>query len=174
MKTGDILLALAVGFVLALLLSLPAHAARDAVGLLLARSCGGEAGLASIESGECAAILHVYLKRAALRGGTLAATVRAYSAAVKRRHGHPNAWIIDLDRTLERPARWPRGLRWSVARPLWGRALDFAEAFLRGEVPDPLPAALHFGGRMDRGRLSAASWAPIPRTGFRNIFYRRR
>ena len=155
--------------VLSVLVSLPVLASDTEV--ILARSCVGEAGFLSVETNECGAILHVYKKRARLIKKTLPETALSYSAALKPRSRHPNRWVLFLSRTLERPKHWNKRYNWKKHVIWWELALDYAKDFLAGEIPDPLPRALHFGGRMDRHRLNSKHWKMIRNTGFLNYFY---
>jgi hypothetical protein len=159
--------------------SLLAHAAREDrnidVGLWLARSCVGEAGFASVDSGECAAILHVYKKRArTTKRHAIYKMAQKYSAAIRLREAHPHNWILGLRRNLKEPTHWNPVLRWRIHRGLWKAVLDHADAFLAGDIPDPIPSALHYGGAMDRGRLSRRVWKPIKGLPFQNTFYEAR
>ena len=142
--------------------------------VLLAQSCVGEAGFESIDTGECAAILHIYRKRSEVLGWPIEKVVRRYSAAVKERGDHPNSWVLHLNDGGGKPHRWSSRLRWEYHRDRWMAVLNYARAFLRGEVDDPLPQAVHYGGRMDRHRLSMRVWTIIRDTGFLNTFYARR
>lgn len=136
--------------------------------VLLAQSCVGEAGFKSWETGECAAIAHIYRKRSMLSGAPLRNMVRSYSSAVKPGNGKP--WILQLDRKGTRPEYF-RG-DWGKYKDDWKSTLGLMDAFLRGDIPDPLPEALHYGGKMDTG-LNLRYWQPLA-SSFRNIFYKRR
>jgi len=141
------------------------------VGLWLARSCVGEAGFASSETGECASILHVYRKRAKLSGKPIYEVARKYSAALKNREDHPNRWVLGLNREMKKPAGWQPRLSWRVHRPWWEIMLELVDDFLSGKVKDPTPTALHYGGRMDKHRLSTRYWRRLGGLPFLNIFY---
>lgn len=139
----------------------------------LARSCVGEAGWDAADSGECDAIMHVYGKRARLLGWPVERVARRYSAAIKP-GAHSRAWVFGLDRSGVKPRGWPRHLRWSAHRERWERTLARADLFLAGRVPDPVPAAEHYGGRMDRHRLDRRVWVRIEGLPYANWFYRQR
>jgi hypothetical protein len=144
------------------------------VALWLARSCIGEAKWNCVESTECAGLMHIYLKRSIRSNGkyTIYEIVRKYSAATKRRPDHPRKWIFDLDRTKERPARFPKNLNWKWKhKPKWKKTLKHAEAFLRGEIPDPLPEADHYGSKDDHHRAVKAGWCWLVGAGMLNRFY---
>lgn len=145
------------------------HSKKD-VGLWLARSCVGEAGFDAVRTGECAAILNIYKKRAAVTGLSIYKVVRRYSAAVKPGANHNRKWVLGLSRDLKKPAHWGKNLRWHVSRDLWGATLDHCDDFLAGKVPDPLPMADHYGGRMDRHLAMREGWHRL-RTNYRNEFW---
>lgn len=142
-----------------------------------ARSCAGEAGWDSW-TGECAAVLHVYVARWRAREAreprlTYARVVRAYSSAVKRGPWQTRPWIFHLGGALERPHAWPQGLSWERHRDAWGRLLATAHAVLEGLAESPCPDAQHYGNRTTDGRpaghVRAACSVPT-----RNLFWTRR
>jgi hypothetical protein len=139
--------------------------------LWLARSCVGEAGWDSHTTGECAAIMHIYRKRSQINGWTVERTARKYSAAIRPWKGNTRRWLRHMDATGAKPHKWPRKLRWEVYLPMWLEVYAHAVEFLEGTVPDPLPTALHYGGRMDHWRAQREGWVRL-RTMFRNLFYR--
>lgn len=139
--------------------------------LLLARSCVGEAGFDAAERGECAAIWHVYRKRAELLNKPIDKITRKYSAAVKRgRHNAHRKWIFGLDATGRKPRGWSSQLDWNRYRMKWLITLALAEQFLSGSIPDPIPQAQHYGGPMDH-KLDARQWRRIKTERFANWFY---
>lgn len=137
--------------------------------LWIARSCVGEAGFESAETGECAAIAHIYKKRAALSGMSVLNVARKYSAAIKP---HGKLWVRSLRADGMRPAGFPERLVWHRYQSKWKAVLKLVEGVLGGTVKDPLPTALHYGGWLDRGRLSPKVWRRI-KTKYRNYFYER-
>jgi hypothetical protein len=137
----------------------------------LARSCIGEADWDSPVTTECASLMHIYRKRADMGPLNIRQMTRRYSAAVKPRKSHPNKWVLHLTRECVQPVKWPSGLRWEVYEPWCHRAFEHADAFLRGEVPDPYPEATHFGGPMDPPRPGMIR---IPAPGYKNYLYRMR
>lgn len=137
----------------------------------LARSCVGEAGFESGESGECAAIHHVYLKRSRMNNRRYAKIMHNYSAAI--RYGHGKRWVRGLRADGGKPPGFGK-LDWSNYRDKWLGVLETARKLLAGEISDPLPDALHYGGWTDRHRLDRRYWQPIKNTGFRNTFYAKR
>lgn len=134
---------------LSLLFGPPVEAKNQDVGLWLARSCVGEAGWFSGDTGECAAIAHVYRKRAEIGRQGFYKAMRQYSAALKRRKAHPRKWLFDLNREGTRPEGWPRHLRWERFKGHWLTVLKEADSTLKGETPDPLPDAVHYGASID-------------------------
>jgi len=56
---------------------------------------------------------------------------------------------------------------WGGSR--WNKVIDFVWRWGHGEVVDPCPQALHWGGTMDK---PAGHWAPISCGRTANIFYR--
>ena len=144
--------------------------------LILAQSCVGEAGFPSADSGECAAIAWVYLKRLrqVRRAGhsmTYAEMVRRYSQPIRHRR---HLWIVSLRADLERPRGWPR--RWpdwdQHFRERWQSVLDAVDRWASGDVPDACPRANHFGATTDRPSPRLRRARCHIRT--RNIFYRLR
>lgn len=168
----SIVLAMLLGFVLTM--SLASASEREDIAVVLAQSCAGEAGWGADARGECNAQWWIYKKRLKLpayEGWTLERMVRKYSAAVK----YPQRrWILELNRDGERPKNWPKGIPWSRYRPRWLSILMLADNFVAGDVPDPSPSALHYGGRMDRHRLCPRSWRRIDTPWAVNFFYERR
>ena len=141
------------------------------VGLWLARSCVGEGGWESARSGECAAILHVYRKRAELSGRSVLTVAKKYSAAIKRRKNRPNPWVLHLNREGTQPEHWPsKKSKWEKHTSMWTEVLELADSFLLGDVQDPVPDADHYGCKVDHRRAMRAGWWKI-KTKFRNNFY---
>jgi hypothetical protein len=141
----------------------------DKTALWLARSCIGEAGYNAHETGECAAIWHVYKKRGAINGKGTLWTARKYSAAIKNGAHQRNKWVMHLS-GAEQPRKWPRNLNWSKYRDRWLDTLERAKAFVRGELADPLPSAVHYGSRIDRHR-ARKNWRRV-KSPFKNWFWR--
>ena len=139
----------------------------DDSALWLARSCAGEAGWGSVESGECAAILHVYRKRAEMHGKTALWIAKRYSAAIKRGGHHRNRWVRHLNRDGTKPKHWPEGAKWSRYRQRWLDVLAYVERFEAGQIVDPVPGATHYGSPIDTPRPGMVRI----KTPFRNRFY---
>jgi len=139
--------------------------------LWLARSCVGEAGWRSIETGECAAIGYVYRKRAKRSGSTYLDVLRRYSSAVGP---YGRRWVRSLSRDLRRPHGWPRALKWGEHTERWHNVLAYTDAFERGELNDPTPRALHYGGWLDLHRLDPSQWQRMKLPKFKNFFYMKR
>ena len=146
---------------------------RPDVALLLAQSCAGEAGFGSALTGECAAILWVYRKRAARVKSTIYIVAQQYSAAIKPKIRHRQPWVIGLNRMATCPDRWQRGLPWRNHKKRWLKLLSLADDFVAGRVADPTPTALHYGGRMDTG-LSTKQWEQMYTPRWHNLFYQPR
>ena len=82
----------------------------QATRLLLAQSCVAEAGFDSAQTGECAAIAWVYVKRIhqmRRRGHdiSLLEMIRRYSQPIRHRR---RLWVMTLNHELEQPRGWPR------------------------------------------------------------------
>lgn len=89
---------------------------------------------------------------------TFAEFCTMYSAAL--RSSSPRARAIQALSWGEAPGRWG-GRRWL-------RVQAWVERWAAGEVRDPCPQALQWGGTMDR---PAAHWRPVNCGRTRNIFY---
>ncbi len=161
--------AMIVAFAIMCFLSL-GHCKEKDTALWLARSCAGEAGFKATETGECQAIWWIYKKRAELSGSTTHYVCMNYSAALKTNN---QKWVGFLNRDGTRPAHWPKHPKWSNYKADWIKMLGTADAFLKGQVSDPRPSALHYGGNMDRN-LDLKIWEALPRLLHRNTFYRQR
>lgn len=144
--------------------------AKTDTALWIARSCVGEAGFSAVYTGECAAIAHIYRKRALISGASYYRTMRQYSAAIKLNRG--KIWVLSLSRDGRRPHGWGRA-DWMIYREKWLDTLHLADSFMRGDISDPLPPALHYGGKMDI-RLNLKLWERMHTPHYRNIFYKRR
>jgi|TARA_Y100000310_G_C20284851_1_gene624370 hypothetical protein len=149
--------------------------------VLLARSCVGESGWNSYATGECAAILWVYARRAKIVGTSLRAMAKRYSSALKRHNKHMRPWLFELEASAKRPKSWPRGLWWVTPentkepskRDHWKSILALVESWSLGKVANPIPEAIHYGGVVDRGRARANGMKKIA-TSFETIndFYK--
>ena len=141
------------------------------VAVWLARSCVGESNnWKSYQTGECAAILHIYKKLSNRGRYSVFEVAKKYSAAIKRHKDHPNPWVFTLGRLGTKPKKWPHGAKWAPRRVDWLATLVLAESFLEGNVPDPLPLADHYGGECDHARAIRAGWWKLD-TPFKNNFY---
>jgi len=157
---------------LALLCS-PAHAYDEDPETVLwqARSCVGETHW---DLDTCTAMAHVHRKRAELRGVSTLFMIRAYSAPVRvapparsaRRASGPvdadaararirhldamaqrrRRWIRLLRPTGPEPDGWPERLSWPRYRARFAEVYRHVGRVLRGEIEDPCPDALHYGG----------------------------
>lgn len=142
------------------------------VAVWLARSCVGEATWGGVETTECAALLHIYAKVSCRTGWTILKSAKKYSAAIKKRPNHPRKWIFGLNRNANKPKKWPRGLKWEPAYGSWLDALDMADRFLLGKIPDPVPQAEHFGSKYDMDNARRLGWTNLSTPdGFKNLFW---
>lgn len=171
---------LAVGLVLAAVLPSSANAPTlldlplgDRAAVWNARVCVGEVGWrAPLEA--CSAMVWVHAKRAKATGVTLATMARRYSRAVRRPPRH-RTWVGQLDVTPTPPVAWPPHLdgAWPRYRARFADVLSHVRAILRGEVPDPCPDAMHYGGPMDSTPSRHAEDATCVFEGTRQRFFRR-
>ena len=142
--------------------------------LLLAQSCVGEAGFDSSQTGECAAIGWVYVKRVAQmrrRGHTidLAEMIRRYSQPIRHRR---RLWLVTLNVAANQPRGWPR--RWppweTHYRERWVNMLAMVDRWAAGEEPNVCPSATHFGATTD---IPGPRMVRVGcRRAMRNRFYR--
>lgn len=143
------------------------------LGLWLARACVGEAGWKSFQTGECAAIAHIFHKRSYNHHRrSYFKSMVDYSAALRVGY-KTRPWLKHLNRAGNRPRMLESNVSWSIHHPLWVKTLDFADRFFKGQIPDPTPKALHFGGVMDVVNMDPLVWKQID-TPFRNKFWERR
>lgn len=146
-------------------------AKKEDTALWLARSCVGEAGWDAHHTGECAAILHIYKKRAQILNWSIHRVVHKYSAAIKRLKDRKNRWVLDLNRAGTRPKDFPKNITWAKYKQNWLKSVALADAFLNGHIEDPLPQADHYGSRVDSWRAKGAGWKRV-HASFRNQFWR--
>ncbi len=140
----------------------------------LARVCVGEAGFDSTETGDCTAIVLTLRRRAIRRRVSVVRMAELYSTRhFDRDRDDARAWIAGLIYSAERPQAWPENLRWARYRPRWIAVLRHVRAVLRGEVPDPCPAADHWGMRhgIDWERAQRAGWREVSCGETRNAFW---
>lgn len=149
----------------------------DTTKLWLARSMIGEVGW--LRPAEQSAIAWIYAVRA--HGSSrydFIGMVKQYSAAVRTPGKQRNPWLFELGFNRIRPQSWPNGPLWTGLHDnAWIAALELADQWQRGEIPNPCPRANHFGGYVDRHRAEAMRWTRVkctPPSGskkFRNRFY---
>lgn len=135
----------------------------------LARSCVGEAGWDSWKTGECAAILHIYKKRAKIANVSVLQNAKSYSSAIKNYKGKRNKWVVGLQGDSKKPVKWPKNLNWNRFKFDWIMTLLTVELFLLNMIDDPLPNALHYGCLFDKPDKNFK----LIRVKFRNRFYER-
>lgn len=126
-----------------------ARAAAPAAPAQLVQAWVSEAGW--LAHREHAIQAHVLARWARQDGKTLRATIEQRVWRFSR----PAAWIRQLSPRCEQPAAWPPRLSWARHAPLCRALFARAEAFGRGEVPDPCPAAR---GWRRPGKASAAAF----------------
>ena len=149
----------------------------DTSKLWLARSMIGEVGWR--RPAEQSAVAWIYAVRAPESSTyDFLGMVKRYSAAVRTPGKRRNPWLFELGFNRTRPKAWPTGPLWTgLHDDAWIEALELADRWQNGEVPNPCPQANHFGGYVDRHRAEAARWTRVkcrPPEGskrFRNIFY---
>jgi len=129
--------------------------------LALAQLCASEAGLRT-DVGDCPAIYHVIRRRSERSGLSWIAMARRYSTRVydAERTGS-RRYLPHLRLDGRRPRHWPEGHSWARYRPRWLALVDHSRAVVAGEVEDPCPGALHWGGRMDDHRAVRAGWSRV-------------
>lgn len=162
----SLLLAAALCFILA------RSACAQDLSTLLARKCAGES---TWRLDDCAAILHVLSRRAALTGRTLEQMAADYGPA-----SYPSRpWIAALAPSCELPDGWTPRLDWSRHRDRCSQLFALTAAFLRGEVADPCHAD-HWGSRVlesdvrrARKAIAEGRWV-LSRCSTANAFYRLR
>lgn len=137
----------------------------------LGRSCVGEAGFTAHD--ECVAIAWVYATRYRDTGykGTFKGLIRKYSSAVKKHGAHKRPWLLGLNSQGNRPKSWPDNLSWKQHRPLWLSILGHLDEWVKGNRPNPVPTANHFGGLMDTPGSRWTRITPADGLKFNNIFY---
>ena len=140
----------------------------------LAAVCVAEAGW-STDTGDCAAIVSLLMRRADRLGLRPRVMVRAYSSRhFDRERTDRRRWIAHLALDGSRPRGWPRQLAWERYRPRWLATVEHVRAVLRGEVADPCGGeADHWGGPMDDHRARRAGWTRVECSApTRNRFWR--
>ncbi len=137
----------------------------------LARSCVGESGFWADD--ECIAIAWIYAKRAHLAGWPLLKMIRRYSAAVKKTEMHRRRWIFELTADAEKPEHWPKTIRWKRHKVAWLNILHKLDRWKRGELPDPIPAADHYGSYRDANQsYRVRTWKRLTTPeGFQNLYF---
>ena len=136
--------------------------------LTLARSLVGEA---DFRKRDHEAIAWVYAKRFALCRRTkrvlpacesFSTFVRAYSAPLRVKN--PRALAVQA-----LPWGDPLEGRYRKYRDSWRKLLEWVLTWGKGGIPDPCPAAIHFGGTMD---VQKYGWEVVDCKGTANTFYR--
>ncbi|MEM1414508.1 MAG: hypothetical protein AAGH15_06395 [Myxococcota bacterium] len=110
--------------------------------LLQARSCYAEV---ATHLDACAAIVFVHKKRAELRRMPERTMVRLYSQPMRSRTG-PRRWVHLLRAEGRAPGGWPSRYSWRQTQNRFRPVYEHVGKIMRGEVEDPCPEALHYGG----------------------------
>ena len=99
---------------------------------------------------EPAAIAHVLRKHSARQGKSLDALMKRYCSVFRDDSARAKAI---RGSTFDAPLH---------GDPEWWKLYEvFADEFLAGNIPDPLPSADHFGGGMDTHRALRAGWVLV-------------
>jgi len=149
-----------------LLIAAPASAQDPA--LMLARSCVSERSWRT-DTADCGAIASVVVRRMASHGQTFADAIRSLAP---RLHGGTitaRPWLLELDRSLERPrhlgrARW-EGMRLDAWIATLAEADAIIEAINAGTYAGPCAGPVAAWGSADdlrrRERLSGRHWVEV-------------
>lgn len=141
--------------------------------LALARVCAGEAGW-QVDSGDCAAIVHVLSRRAAARGLTLERMAQLYSGRHVGIEASPRPWVAHLTLDGAEPDEWPASASWPRHRDAWLEIVEHVRAVLRGDVNDPCGGrSAHWGAPYgaDLRRAIDAGWVREDCGRTRNAFW---
>lgn len=110
---------------------------------LLAAAVVGESGWnATVDHAAIPWRLHARWRAV---GGTFEEVILRYCRALSGKR----PWLLQLNAQGTRPSGWPANARWSKHKAKWLKIHARIGAWARGEVPDPCPTAVHFGGGMD-------------------------
>lgn len=104
------------------------------------------------------AILHVLGRRARMAGTTLSEMARSYCSVFKRQSKRTDYIMVS---TFAEPKHG--------TVKLWERTRRMIVRYENGELPDPCPAATHWGGRSDR---HPKGWRVVKCGNTANIFYK--
>jgi len=147
-----------------------AHA-DDLTALRLVQCIRAECDSCSKNPDEPAAIAHVILKRMTQYNDNPSWS-NGYAYNIPKTLSYDEyiiayCSVFDHRSSLYYSDRATKILESTFMRPLhgkpawWGRMQQWANKFLQGEIPDPLPRAMHWGGDMDIARAKRAGWTRI-------------
>lgn len=153
-----------------------AHAQeRPSFDVALARVCVAEAGWDVDDTGECAAIYDVILRRAKVRDVSTVRALLDYSDAhFDEARPSRRPWVVGLTVRATEPRGWPRRLDWDRYRPRWLIVMQHAQKVIAGEVASPCVGRVdHWGGAMDDERARRAGLERVEcGPAVRNHFWR--
>jgi hypothetical protein len=115
----------------------------EATQTLLAAAVVGESGWQRVTDHD--ALPWLLYSRWRTVGGSFDAMILQYCKALTGKR----PWLLQLNPQGDRPAMWPAKASWAKHRRKWLAIRDRIGAWARGEVPNPCPNAIHFGGHMD-------------------------
>jgi hypothetical protein len=121
-----------------------------------------------------AAIAYVLFRRWQLHRDTYPAfneMIRAYCRALRPRRARYDRqrWVRSLQFNSREPHQWPERATWSNYVARWDEIRQRVELFATGDLADPCPSAIHWGGEMDPSH----GWVRVRCAGTtRNRFYR--
>jgi hypothetical protein len=122
---------------------------------LLAAAVVGESGWQRVTDHD--ALPWLLYNRWRDAGGSFEEMILQYCKALTGKR----PWLLELNSQGVRPPLWPANASWARHRDKWLAIHDRIGAWARGEVPNPCPNAVHFGGGMDprQGRMIPARCA---------------
>jgi hypothetical protein len=122
------------------------------------------------------AIAWIYAKRSRMVGWSLLKMIRKYSAATKPHEVHRRPWLFELTLDGKKPEHWPGALSWRRHKVIWMRLLAELDKWQRGEVPDVMPEADHYGSYRDANQsYRVRTWERLaPPEGFKNLYFNSR
>jgi hypothetical protein len=84
--------------------------------------------------------------------------------------GKKNPWILGINEDCKQPIGWPKTASWKRHKSRCKRAFDFADRWLAGDIPDPLPDADHYAACSMGYRAKKAGWRKLE-TEYKNCYY---
>ena len=132
---------------------------------LLAAAVVGESGWQRVTDHDALPWL-LYARWRAI-GGSFDDVILQYCKALTGKR----VWLLELNPQGVKPPMWPANASWAKHRRKWLAIRDRIGAWARGEVRNPCPTAVHFGGHMDPVR---AGTMPAACAGSVNRFWKRK